>query len=57
MDIAFFVWGYLPRLVGGLGTYAAEITRQYVGMRRNVTVLTMNGGKSKTRELMARVEV
>jgi len=57
LDIAFFVWEYPPRLVGGLGTYAAEITRQYVRMGHDVTVFTMNPGNLKTREIMGGVEI
>ncbi len=57
MDIAYFVWEYPPRLVGGLGTYATEITRQFVKMGHNVSVFTLNPGNLKTRELIAGVEV
>lgn len=57
MDIVFFVWEYPPRLVGGLGTYAAEITRELVKLGHTVLVFTLNDGKLRTRELMAGVEV
>ncbi len=38
MRIAFFVWEFYPRLVGGLGTYAIEITRKYIELGHDVTV-------------------
>lgn len=51
MRIAYFVWEYPPRLVGGLGTYAAEITKKFVELGHELTVFTMNDeGKLKTRE-------
>jgi glycogen(starch) synthase len=42
MKLAVLVWEYPPRIVGGLGTYSAEITRQFVLMGNDVTVFTMN---------------
>ena len=42
MRIGFFVWEYPPALVGGLGTYAEYITREYVAMGNDVTVFTLN---------------
>ena len=57
MRIAFFVWEYPPRLVGGLGTYAYEITKQYVKLGHDVTVFTMNDGSLKTKEEINGVEV
>ncbi len=30
MKIGVFVYEYPPKIVGGLGTYAAEITRKFV---------------------------
>ncbi|MGB8779990.1 MAG: glycosyltransferase family 4 protein [Candidatus Bathyarchaeia archaeon] len=57
MRIAFFVWEYPPALVGGLGTYAEYITREYVSMGNDVTVFTLNPGNLKTREIMKGVEV
>ncbi len=57
VDIAFFVWEYPPRLVGGLGTYAQYITRELVKMGHTITVLTLNPGNLKTRELIAGVEI
>ncbi len=57
MRIAFFVWEYPPRLVGGLGTYAEYITHEYVEQGHDVSVFTLNPGDLKTRELMRGVEV
>jgi glycosyltransferase involved in cell wall biosynthesis len=57
MNIALFSWEYPPAIVGGLGTYAFELTRQFVKMEQNVCVFTMNDGQLKTRELMNGVEV
>jgi len=58
LRIAFFVWEYPPALVGGLGTYAEYITREYIEMGHDVTVFTLNaGGKLKTREIFKGIEV
>ncbi|MEM2631176.1 MAG: glycosyltransferase family 4 protein [Candidatus Bathyarchaeia archaeon] len=57
LRIGFFVWEYPPALVGGLGTYADYITRQFVSMGNDVTVFTLNPGNLKTREIMKGVEV
>jgi glycosyltransferase involved in cell wall biosynthesis len=57
MRIGFFVWEYPPSVVGGLGTYAEYITREFVAMGHDVTVFTMNRGDQKTREVMKGVEV
>ena len=57
MRIGFFVWEYPPALVGGLGTYADYITREYVAMGNDVTVFTLNPGNLKTREILKGVEV
>ena len=57
MRIGFFVWEYPPSLVGGLGTYAEYITRQFVSMGNDVTVFTLNPGNLKTREIIKGVEV
>ncbi len=51
MKIAYYVWEYYPRLVGGLGTYAIEITRRFVVDGHEVIVFTLNPGNIKTREL------
>ncbi|MEM3617207.1 MAG: glycosyltransferase family 4 protein [Candidatus Bathyarchaeia archaeon] len=57
MRIGFFVWEYPPALVGGLGTYAEYITREFVAMGNDVTVFTLNPGNLKTREIIKGVEV
>jgi len=57
LRIAFFVWEYPPKLVGGLGTYAEYITREFVGLGHDVTVFTLNPGDLKTREILKGVEV
>ena len=57
LRIGFFVWEYTPALVGGLGTYAEYMTREYVSMGNDVTVFTLNPGNLKTREILKGVEV
>src|SRR5512136_1583102 len=57
MRIAFFVWEYPPDLVGGLGTYAEYITREYIELGHDVTVFTLNPGNLKTREIVKGVQV
>jgi len=53
MKLAVFVYEYPPKIVGGLGTYAAEITRKFVLDDHDVTVFTMNddAGSLPTRNL------
>lgn len=57
MRIGFFVWEYPPALVGGLGTYADYMAREFVSMGHDVTVFTLNPGNLKTREIVKGVEV
>jgi glycosyltransferase involved in cell wall biosynthesis len=57
LRIGFFVWEYPPKLVGGLGTYAEYITREFVEKGHDVTVFTLNPGNLKTHEVMKGVEV
>jgi glycogen synthase len=59
MKIAAFVYEYPPKIVGGLGTYAAEITRKFVLNDHDVTVLTMNDdeGSMPTREIWRGIEI
>lgn len=57
MNICLLTWEYPPKIVGGLGTYTYELTRQLVKMEHNICVFTMNDGTLKTRELMGGVEV
>jgi glycogen(starch) synthase len=59
MKIAVFVYEYPPKIVGGLGTYAAEITRKFVLNDHDVTVFTMNddAGSLPTREIWRGIEI
>jgi len=57
LRIGFFVWEYPPSLVGGLGTYAEYITREYIELGHDVTVFTLNPGDLQTREVIRGVEV
>lgn len=57
--MAVFVYEYPPKIVGGLGTYAAEITRKFVLTDNDVTVFTMNddAGTLPTREIWRGIEI
>ena len=57
MRIGFFVWEYPPTIVGGLGTYAEYISHEFVELGHDVSVLTLNPGNLKTREILKGVEV
>ncbi len=59
MKMAVLVYEYPPKIVGGLGTYAAEITRKYVLTDNDVTVFTMNddAGDLPTREIWRGIEI
>ena len=59
MKLAVLVWEYPPTIVGGLGTYAAEITRKFVLDDNDVTVFTMNddAGSLPTREIWRGIEI
>jgi len=59
MKMAVLVYEYPPKIVGGLGTYAAEITRKFVLLGHDVTVFTMNDdeGTLPTRELLRGIEI
>jgi len=59
MKMAVFVYEYPPKIVGGLGTYAAEITRKFVLTDNDVTVFTMNddAGALPTREIWRGIEI
>ncbi len=48
MRIAFFVWEYPPCLVGGLGTYATDITREMTKLGHKVSVFTLNPRRKET---------
>lgn len=52
MKIAFLVWEYPPRIVGGLGTFAQNIAPQMVAQGHEVTIFTINPGDLKTHEVM-----
>jgi len=57
LRIAFFVWEYPPAIVGGLGTYAGYITKEFIRLGWDVCVYTFNPGNLKTREILGGVEV
>ena len=57
MRIGFFVWEYPPHIVGGLGTYAVNITQAMVRQGHDVSVFTMNDGTLRTRETMRGIDV
>jgi glycosyltransferase involved in cell wall biosynthesis len=57
MRIGFFVWEYPPRIVGGLGVYAENITRAMVTLGHDVSVFTVNDGTLKTRETLKGIDV
>lgn len=57
LRIGFFVWEYSPKLVGGLGTYAEYITREFLELGHDVTVFTFNPGDLKTRDVLKGVEI
>ncbi len=59
MKMAVLVYEYPPKIVGGLGTYAAEITRKFVLMDNDITVFTMNddAGSLPTREIWRGIEI
>ena len=43
--------------MGGLGTYAENVTREFVELGHDVSVFTMNTGDLKTKEILRGVEV
>jgi glycosyltransferase involved in cell wall biosynthesis len=59
MKLAVLVYEYPPKIVGGLGTYAAEITRKFVLTDNDVTVFTMNDDARSlpTREIWRGMEI
>jgi glycogen(starch) synthase len=59
VKIAVLVYEYPPKIVGGLGTYGAEITRKFVLLDNDVTVFTMNddAGTLPTREIWRGIEI
>ncbi len=57
MRMAYFVDEFPPFFRGGLGTYAMEITRQFVRHEHTVTVFSHNNGNDPTRDQWEGVEV
>jgi glycogen(starch) synthase len=57
MNIVMLVYEFPPRIIGGLGTYAGELSQQLVKLGHDVIVFTMNDGKLPTRETWHGVEV
>jgi glycosyltransferase involved in cell wall biosynthesis len=55
--IGFFVYEYPPALVGGLGTYAEYMTREYVDLGHDVSVFTLNNSNLQTYEILRGVEI
>ena len=55
--IGFFVYEYPPQLVGGLGTYAEYMTREYVDLGHDVSVFTLNNNGLQTYEVLRGVEI
>lgn len=55
MKLAYFVWEFPPRIVGGLGTYADEITKKFAEMGHELNIFTMNADSSlKTNEIVSK---
>lgn len=50
MKIAYIVDEFPPFFRGGLGTYAMEITREYVKNGQEITAFSRNSGKDKTND-------
>ncbi len=46
LSIAHFSWEYPPRIVGGLGTFATELTRTFSNHGHKITVFTLNDGNN-----------
>ncbi|AEA47228.1 glycosyltransferase family 4 protein [Archaeoglobus veneficus] len=57
MRMTYFVDEYPPFFRGGLGTYAMEITRQFVKLGHTITVFSRNTGDDPTRDVWQGVEV
>jgi glycogen(starch) synthase len=57
MNIVMLVYEFPPRIIGGLGTYAGELSQKLVNLGNDVTVVTMNDGRLPTRETWHGVEV
>ena len=57
LRIAFFVMEYPPAIVGGLGTYAEYMTKEFVALGWDVSVYTVNLGNLKTKEILGGVDI
>ncbi|MEM2875478.1 MAG: glycosyltransferase family 4 protein [Candidatus Bathyarchaeia archaeon] len=57
LNIAFFVYEFPPYIVGGLGTYANYITREFIKAGHDVTVFSMHKNDFPTRDIYKGVEV
>lgn len=57
MEIVFFVYEFPLYIVGGLGTYAEYMTREFIKMGRDVTVFSMHTENAPTRDVYMGVEV
>jgi glycosyltransferase involved in cell wall biosynthesis len=57
MEIVFFVYEFPPYIVGGLGTYAEYVTREFVRMGHDVTLFAMHTKDAPTRDIYKGVEV
>jgi len=57
MRLAYFVDEYPPFFRGGLGTYAMEITREFVKLGHDISVFSRNVDRAPTRDVWGGVEV
>lgn len=57
MKIAYLSLEYPPRIFGGLGVYADEMSRELASMGESVSVFTMGAGNLKRRQRMNGVDV
>ncbi|MEM2508387.1 MAG: hypothetical protein QXF11_03275, partial [Candidatus Hadarchaeales archaeon] len=57
MNILYFSFEFPPYFVGGLGTYAYEMSRRFARFGHSVTLFAMNPGDAVTTDLVEGVEV
>ncbi|MEW6592323.1 MAG: glycosyltransferase family 4 protein [Candidatus Hadarchaeota archaeon] len=57
MKILYFPYEFPPFFVGGLGTYALEMTRRFARMGHSITAFAKNPGDAITTDLYEGVEV
>jgi glycogen(starch) synthase len=57
MKIACMVDEYPPYFLGGLGTYATELSRHFVSMGHEITIFSRNRGDDPLRDLWEGIEV